>query len=386
MISANYSQKKIKTLAVDLEPAPYKSDLWNAFHKSNNFDIFVIYTESKNWAKDGGHDFQQLPENNYRYIIYSGKGLIGVIQSSWSVMVQILRGDYDLVYISGYSSLPTIFALVFSSITRKKFILHVDFLNNGLPNGRFKVIKITIRDIFRGLVRKYGLALLVCGKKGVESAKIDKFSMEKIIDFPYVIDVDRIKSDMPKKIPPIDEYIHNSDITKIFFSGRMIHRKGLRTLLEALSKLNNKTWVLWIEGDGLEIEAYKDFAKELNIDSKCVFLGFCQYDTHSYLVRSADIVVVPSLEDPWGIVVDEGLQLGKAVVSSDATGSGFDRIKHNENGVIFPAGNVNELFKSLDTLLSDRVLRKTIGENAKKWDGNMKPIDNCMAIESIVKL
>ena len=376
--------KKNKILAIDLEPTPYKSDLWNAFYKSNNFDIFVIYTESKNWAKDGGHNYQKWPENHYQYKVYNGKGFLGSIYSSLSVMVKILKGNYDLVYISGYSSLPTIFALVFSSLLRKKFILHADFLNNGCPDGSFKAIKIIIRGFFRGLVRKYGLALLVCGKMGINSAKTSKFSTEKIVDFPYVIDIDRIKSDMPKSVPSICKNKNNFDITVFFFSGRMIPRKGLHTLLEALSKLNNKDWVLWIEGDGLEIETYKKLAKELDIDNRCVFLGFCQYDMHSYLIRSADIVVVPSLEDRWGIVVDEGLQLGKAVVSSDATGSGFDRIKNNENGIIFHAGSVDELFKALKILLNDITLRKTLGENAGKWNGNVRPVDNCLAIERIL--
>jgi len=47
-------QKTYRILVVDLEPTPYKTDLWNAFSDSKNFDIFVVYTEKKNWSPDGG--------------------------------------------------------------------------------------------------------------------------------------------------------------------------------------------------------------------------------------------------------------------------------------------------------------------------------------------
>ena len=50
-------------------------------------------------------------------------------------------------------------------------------------------------------------------------------------------------------------------------------------------------------------------------------LGFNQYKTHSWLIRNSDIVIVPSHEDNWGIVVDEGLKLNKLVISTYSTGS-----------------------------------------------------------------
>jgi glycosyltransferase involved in cell wall biosynthesis len=94
------------------------------------------------------------------------------------------------------------------------------------------------------------------------------------------------------------------------------------------------------------------------------------------LIRSADIVVVPSLEDTWGIVVDEGLQLGKAVISSDATGSGYDRIIHGQNGFIFPAGNAHSLSSLLDTLIDDSNQRVNIGRLALSSNANIRPKDN----------
>jgi glycosyltransferase involved in cell wall biosynthesis len=158
----------------------------------------------------------------------------------------------------------------------------------------------------------------------------------------------------------------------------MISRKGLPSLLSALSRqaANTNGWILWIEGDGPELDRYIALAKELGLKECCRFLGFCQYDLHSWLIRSSDIVVVPSLWDTWGIVVDEGIQLGKAVISSDVTGSGYDRIDHGDNGFIFPAGNIEVLAELLSTLVNNTEQRLLIAEKAKSNSKNIRPLDN----------
>ena len=72
-------------------------------------------------------------------------------------------------------------------------------------------------------------------------------------------------------------------------------------------------------------------------------LGFNQYKTHSWLIRNSDIVIVPSHEDNWGIVVDEGLKLNKLVISTYSTGSAVTLIKDNVNGFLYESNNTNEL-------------------------------------------
>ena len=166
----------------------------------------------------------------------------------------------------------------------------------------------------------------------------------------------------------------------------MIARKGLLTLLQAVAKLTCAlNWVLWIEGSGPEMEAIRRHVQALGLTDKCRLLGFCQYDLHSWLVRSADIVVVPSLEDSWGIVVDEGLQLGKAVISTHATGSAVDRIVDGKNGFIVPPGDVTALTVRLDQLLEDPALRASLGRQAISSVKNIRPSDNVDTLLRVIE-
>jgi|GEM_PF-2101001 len=373
-----------RILVVELEPTPYKTDLWNTFSAAEGVDLFVIYTERKNWAQDGGHNYQKWPANNHRSVTFKGKGMRGKLAAAYGVARQIASRPTDLIYIAGYVHLATVVALFCAILLGRRFVMHADEFNNDLPQGQLAKVRLIVREFLRRQIFKHGDAVLVCGRRGIESALKAGCVREKVRDFPYVIDVERIKQDAPEVVPPgcVEDLERGDPI--IFFSGRMIPRKGLETLLKALSDgTADRPWRLWVEGDGPEFAHYQALAHTLMLAQRCRFLGFCQYDVHSWLVRSTDIVVVPSLEDTWGIVVDEGLQLGKSVISSDATGSGYDRINHGHNGYLFSAGDADALKRCLELLIDDEARRRQLGATAAAGPKNLSPQDN---LETMLKL
>jgi len=384
MSSKKSDENTYRILVIDLEPTPYKTDLWNAFSDSNEIELFVIYTERKNWSPDGGHNYLKWPANRHENATLEGKVIYGRMRSALYVAKKIWGNKTDLICIAGYVHLATLIAILCSIILRRSFVVHADEFNNNRPQGKLGFLKLLFRELLRKLIFKCGDAVLVCGRRGIESAIAAGCKEEKILDFPYVIDVARMKRDAPEVMPAECFRDINEKATVIFFSGRMIPRKGLPTLLAALAgKPIRKKWYLWIEGDGPELSRYQSLAQEHGIQDRCRFLGFCQYDVHSWLIRSADIVVVPSLVDTWGIVVDEGIQLGKAVISSDATGSGYDRILDGNNGFIFAAGDDTSLSNILMALIDDKNQRALIGDTAMSGERNLRPADN---LETLLKL
>ncbi len=378
--------KTYRILVIDLEPAPYKTDLWNVFSDSKEIELSVLYTERKNWSPDGGHNYLKWPISRHENIVFEGRGIHGALQSAWVAAKKIFGNKSDLIYIAGYVHLSTVVALICSIILGKTFVMHADEFNNSRPQGKFSGLKWVFRELLRQWIFKCGRAVLVCGRRGEETALLAGCNEKKILNFPYVIDVERMKAESPEVVPQGCIGDLNEGSIVIFFSGRMIPRKGLPTLLEALSRMStSKKWILWIEGDGPELGQYKSVAQERGVQDRCRFLGFCQYDVHSWLVRSADIVVVPSLVDTWGIVVDEGIQLGKAVISSDATGSGYDRIQNGHNGFIFPVADVVSLSNILISLVEDENQRALVGCMAMSGGGSIRPTDNRETLLKLIK-
>ena len=374
----------LKMLVVELEPTHYKMDLWNAFVDSTGADVTVVYSERKNWSPDGGHDYQRFPPARFQSVVLEGKGLSGTLRSAFRVLGIARRMSPSLTYIAGYVHLQTMLAIVYSVLAGRQFVVHADVFNNGRPAGRLAWLKLALREGLRKLVFRHTDAVLVCGRLGVETAKAAGCPSEKIRDFPYSVSLVRIRGDQPGKIPESCAGDLAAGRSVILFSGRMFPRKGLPTLLQAMTEVRSAAdWVLWIEGAGPELEGFTRQAAALGLADRCRFLGFCQYDLHSWLVRSADIVVVPSFEDSWGIVVDEGLQLGKAVVSTHATGSAVDRIADGDNGFIIAAGDAAALADRLARLLDDRSLRERLGRSAASGPGNIRPEDNVMTLMEV---
>ena len=373
-------------LVIELEPTPYKTDLWNAVADTKKGDVSVIYTEDKNPAPDGGHKYRKWPDRKYNHISLPGAGILGILTSSKVVMSTIFRMKPDLIYIAGYDRFVCMAAILLSCLLRNRFVVHADVYNTGMPFGRFTLAKFVVREFMRKLVFWESTAVLVCGLEGIESAKKAGCASEKIVDFPYVIDVDRMRSETPQKLPKNCQVDIDSGALIIMFSGRMIARKGLETLLAVLPRLQdiNRDWVLWIEGDGPELGKYQNLARQLCVIDRCRFLGFCQFDVHGWLMCASDIVVVPSLEDSWGIIVDEGLQLGKLLISSDAVGSGNDRVQSGINGYIFRAGNVSDLGDLMEKIIDDDTLRLSISELAINRSKTILPRDNAQVLTSMM--
>lgn len=377
-----------RVLVIELEPTPYKTDLWNALSDIKNCDVSVIYTESKNPAFDSGHKYKKYPFRKYNHLILPGSGFLGLFYSAIKVTSNILRKNFDLIYIAGYDRFVCMLAILASSLCGTRFVVHADLFNIDMPTGRFRLMKLLVREFMRKIVFSRSIAVLVCGDLGIETAKKAGCRSEKIIDFPYVIDVKRMRADIPEINFSDCQADKEADRIIIMFSGRMIPRKGLETLLLALPKLKTikRDWVLWIEGDGPEFKRFQNLARELTVLDKCRFLGFCQYETHSWLMSSSDVVVVPSTEDTWGIVVDEALQLGKLVISSDAVGSGIDRVQSGVNGYLFQAGNVSELGGLMEKIINDDNLRLSISEQAISKSKTVLPRDNANTLSNMISM
>ena len=81
----------------------------------------------------------------------------------------------------------------------------------------------------------------------------------------------------------------------------------------------------------------------------------------------------------------QGLQLGKLVISSDAVGSGSDRIRTGFNGYIFPAGNVEMLGDIMQVVIDDSALRDAISATAASKSKTVLPEDNANALIRLLR-
>ena len=126
----------------------------------------------------------------------------------------------------------------------------------------------------------------------------------------------------------------------MLFAGRLVEAKGVPDLLAARERLGAAALPLVVAGTGPLEPLLRD---RTGVHA----LGFRNRDELVELYALADRTVVPSRDEPWGVVVNEALACGSPVVVSDAVGAARDLVRDGVDGRIVPAGDVGALAAAL---------------------------------------
>jgi len=152
----------------------------------------------------------------------------------------------------------------------------------------------------------------------------------------------------------------------VLFVGRLVYEKGVHVLVNAipkvLAKVNAK---LVIVGNGYMKEQLSNLIKNMGFAEKIMFTGFVDDETLRKLQKIADVSVVPSLFEPFGIVALEAMAAKSPVIVSD-TGGLSEIVEHDVTGVKVYPDNPDSLAWGITKVLSDGNYADWIRTNAYK--------------------
>lgn len=164
----------------------------------------------------------------------------------------------------------------------------------------------------------------------------------------------------------------------ILFVGRIEPLKGVDTLLEAMSCLQMKesrpVHLAIIGGDpsaspemmNVEMARLKNLCEVLGLDQSVVFLGVRDQDKLSYYYSAADVVVMPSHYESFGMVALEAMACGTPVIASEVGGLAY-LVRDGETGFTIPAEEPETLCEKLSWLLNDRELHDSMSKRAVEY-------------------
>lgn len=171
----------------------------------------------------------------------------------------------------------------------------------------------------------------------------------------------------------------------IFFVGRFDPRKGIETLVRAVgcSQIRHDPQVkLMIGGgsrpghsDGIERERIEAIVNELGMRDMTTFTGRISDELLSVYYTAADVCVVPSHYEPFGLVAIEAMACSTPVIASDVGGLQFTVVPE-ETGLLAPPKDEVAFAQAIDRILSDPDWRNQLGQKARRrvkdkfsWDG-----------------
>jgi glycosyltransferase involved in cell wall biosynthesis len=150
----------------------------------------------------------------------------------------------------------------------------------------------------------------------------------------------------------------------VLYVGRLVAEKGVELLLDALPKLDTSATLVLI-GDG-------PLAERARATPGARLLGAMPRPQLPAAYAAAALVVLasiptPRFREPWGLVCNEAMHQGRAVVASDTVGAvAGGLVRNGETGLVIPSGDPRALVDAIDRLLADPELRRRLGEAARQ--------------------
>jgi glycosyltransferase involved in cell wall biosynthesis len=175
------------------------------------------------------------------------------------------------------------------------------------------------------------------------------------------------------------------DSKVVFYVGRFDPRKGIETLVRAVgrSKLRGQADLKLVIGggsrpgqsDGMERDRIEGIVNELGLSEMTTFPGRLGDDTLPTYYAAADVCVVPSHYEPFGLVAIEAMASGTPVIASDVGGLQFTVVPE-ETGLLAPSQDDVAFAEAIDRVLSDAAWRNQLGVAARQrvetyfsWEG-----------------
>lgn len=181
---------------------------------------------------------------------------------------------------------------------------------------------------------------------------------EKQVDMiPHGVDTDEF---YPRAIrhPTV-----NPDKMTVLYIGRLGTRKGLDLALQALARIDDPAIEFLIAGTGRYKKHLQTLATKLNVDSYVRFLGHIPDQELPILYSSADIFLLPSRYEGFGLVLLEAMACGTPVIGTNVGGIPTV-IDQNQTGVIVPR-DAERISNAIQLLTSDDEMRKNMGIRAR---------------------
>lgn len=344
---------KLKVLYLVNIPSPYRVSYFNELGKL--CDLTVLFErKSSNEREEAWH--------NYNFENFKGAFLQGInYKKNQGISVAfskyINENNYDHIIVGGYAT-PT-GALLINYLKLKKipYILNID---GGMINDKESRLKASIKKYFISSAS----AWLSTGEVGSKYLRYYGADSKKIFTYPFTtlkeIDlINHIPGDEEKKKLRKKLGLEGNKI--ILTVGQFIQRKGFDILINACSQIPPDVSIYFVGGS--PTKEYIDLRENLGLRN-IHFLGFKSKDEILSYYKAADIFVLPTREDIWGLVINEAMANGLPVITTDKCVAGLELVKDYDNGFIVPVESVDKLSLRINELINNDKLRIKMSENS----------------------
>ncbi|MEO6134540.1 MAG: glycosyltransferase family 4 protein [Ginsengibacter sp.] len=381
----------MKNLAIiTTHPIQYNAPLFRLLHERGNLTIKVFYTWGRQVAEekyDPGFgksiqwDIPLLDGYEYEWVEniakdagshhYKGIDNPGLVAS-------VINWKADAVLVYGWS-----FKSHLKVMRYFKNKIPVFFRGDSVLLNQSSRLKVLLRKLFLKWVYSHIDIALYVGTHNRAYYKSFGVKDSQLVFAPHAIDNERFGDTANRKSEVLEWrralQIDPQDIV-FLYAGKLDENKNTAMLARVFIELDTSHAHLLIAGNGTCEESLK---QSFGHNSNVHFLPFQNQSQMPVLYAMADIFVLPSISETWGLSVNEAMASGKAVLVSDSCGAAVDLVQNGKNGFIFRSGDEKDLKEKMLKFLERETDLQKMGiasfEIIQNWNYEM----DCKVIESL---
>ncbi len=314
-------------------PSFHQGDLFRAIAACEDVDLQVIFAKdltpdriALGWHSDlSGFSYRFLDERN-----------------RMADAMRLARAQRKRLHIvNGLWTEPAFaVALVTLALSESRYAIYSEAPD---PNQPRSIIKRFLQYRFGRVLAPRATGTLAVSRLAARFFKSLKVRESRIYPFGYFRSLPLLE---------IENNFRSEDRIDVIFVGQLIHRKGVDLLLDAMRPLFKQyaNLFLIIIGKGEMLDSIRQQAEAAGVIDRVVFEGALHSDKIPARMAAADVLVLPSRWDGWGMVVNEAFSVGAPVIVSDRCGAA-DLVRNSVNGYVFRSEDAQDLYKCLSDFL-----------------------------------
>jgi glycosyltransferase involved in cell wall biosynthesis len=359
-IETETANGRLRVLLCDNEMSPYKLPLYEELSKIWNL---TVYFSRYRGARRRWHIDPQ--KWTFRYEVL--RRLPWIPFSINPTLPFRALASCDLYIVAGGSLQDTfgmLAAILAAKIRRRPSILMTDAFISGDPipddyGCLHKAKRFLERQLYDKLLFRLPDYFIAQGLRPVEELRKRGVSKDRIVVTVWAV------PELEENPPTFPEEVQALTAGKrvIMTAGYFRKAKGIDGIIRAFRRLNGEDLRLIIMGEGRERAHLESLAGN---DPRIHLVGYCEGRKKWAFFLAADIFVLFTFHDAWGLVVNEAMQCGCAIVTTDSAGCVPHLVSHDENGLVIKAGDEEALYTVLNRLVSNWGLVRKMGDRSRE--------------------
>lgn len=368
--------RRLRLCVLVSHPIQYHASVWRALAERPELDVTVLFASSR--KKEGTFDpefglnveWDRPLLDGYDYRFFDNfspweaeDGALRFLNPG--LLKAVAAMEYDGLFLHGFHYAEYMVAMLMAKLRSKKVVMRTISHNLGRPDS----VKYRIRNLLYYLMFSVPDRLIGIGTANRAYFGAAGQASRRLVWAPHVVDSAWWESERRRLEPSREDLKRKFGFLPqqpvMLFCGKLVPKKRPELAVEAfLQSKMAETWGLLVVGEGALRPQLEEMARS-NPEAKICFAGFRNQSELPECYTMADALVLPSdFQETWGLVVNEALIFGNAIIVSDRVGCAEDLVR-GRTGEVVPADDLDALIEVFDRWSSDSEIWKNFQKAAR---------------------